>query len=670
MSRRGVPGGHRGRPLLRVALGVLVAAVVAGAAAAQSLPEAPRRQQPDERPLDPRRLERRPLEPRQLGPVDRFQLQFEQIDQLIRLGYYSRANTLLDDFVRVGAPEREVLRRRIVIARGIEDHAQAAELCRQALLGQPEDAWLWRELAAALLALDDRASAHDALSRFLALADEPRGGLTVAVDLLRTSGDCRRAVALVDSGRTVLGDPRFLSRVRALCLLQLDEARAAAREIQVDLQTSPFNLQLLRRELLATGALPLPPALTAELVALAAEPNAQPELTILTANIALAQGQAQAALGVIEPRLAQTHFASSVLQNASSLAGELPLLAPGAERAAASEYLLAVLPALAEHGSFAPSLRQRACDHLAEVCLFALENDLLDQNPAAAVGRFGGLLDVVQRGYPESAHLYSAQIQLARFTRDRLRDPQAAAARLERLLLDLDLPLPGVAVARLSLGESYLAARDTSRARRVLTALGRDPEVRESAGHAHFLLAKLDLAQGHFGTARDRFAAVALDQPAAPYANDALWLGLLIAEELQNPSGGLELLARYAPSVWWNLAAEPDSQRVALTRYVNLAARQVDQSAPQSLLEHARFELADLLRQAGRLDEALAQLDRVVLDLPHGRLAPRALVARAEILAAEFGDAAAAGREYERLLVQYPEYLFAAEVRQKLRSLP
>ena len=40
----------------------------------------------------------------------------------------------------------------------------------------------------------------------------------------------------------------------------------------------------------------------------------------------------------------------------------------------------------------------------------------------------------------------------------------------------------------------------------------------------------LDLAEGHFATARDRFAVVAMDNPAAAYANDALDLGLAIAD--------------------------------------------------------------------------------------------------------------------------------------------
>lgn len=623
----------------------------------------------------PDRAQPRPQHRQPMGLSGQHWHQLTQIDQLIRLGYHSRAHALLEDLVRFGVPEDEILRRRIQIAAGIGDHEQAADHCRQALARNPDDPGLWRELAAAEIALGDRAGARQSLQRFLDLTDEPRASLPVAVDLLQAGGACADAVALVDSARTVLRDPRFLSRARALCLLRLDEAAAAAREVEADLESSPLNLQILRRDLLGGAAPALPAGFVSALLELAAAPRARPELAILAANIALVDGRQSDALDLVEPRLAGPRaaaatFATSVLQNAGTLARELTLLTGDAERQAVAGYLLAVLPRIVTQPTLAIHQRQRACDHLAETCLFALEHDLLADDPREAVTRFGQLLSLVVQHNPESAQLYAAQIQLARFTRDRLRDPLAAAARLEHLLLDLDLPLPGVALARLTLGESYLAARDSLRARQVLTRLGRDTEFRDPAGHAHFLLAKLDLAQGHFATARDRFAAVALDSPTAPYANDALGLGLLVADELQNPTGGLDLLARYARAVWWQLAAEPDSQRVALERYVDRAVRQVDQTARQPLLAHARLELAELHVAAGRFEPALAQLERIVLDLPHGRLAPRALARRGEILAGLRRDVPAARREYERLLIQYPEYLFADEVRLRLRSLP
>jgi tetratricopeptide (TPR) repeat protein len=358
-----------------------------------------------------------------------------------------------------------------------------------------------------------------------------------------------------------------------------------------------------------------------------------------------------------------------VLGNASTLARELALIPDAREREVTVTYLLEVLGRISAREPLPVRLRQRALDSLALTCATALEYDLLADDPAAALARYEELLARVAAEHPESEHLYAAEIHLARHTRDRLRQPLNAAERLERLLMDLDLPLEGVALARLALGECYLAAGDTSRGRLVLTRLGRDTDFREAAGHAHYHLARLDLAEGHFATARDRFAAVALDNPAAPYANDALGLGLAVAEELQNPTGGPTLLTLYARAVYFDLTAQPDSQRVSLQRYVDQAAVHVDLEADQPLLERGRFELAGLLAAAGRREEALAQLQRVVLDHPDGRL-PAAALAESGRLLADGGRFADARRQYELLLAQYPDYLFADEIRDRVRSLP
>jgi len=679
-ARRLHPLRHTVATALLVAAAALALPPAAGAQPAPAFPDAPRPHavQAPQDPRDPRDPGGPGDGPRMI-PVPRsrptmaqyYDRQLAQIDQLIRLGYHSRAHALLEELAKAGASEDEVRRRRITIALAVGEHDRAVDLAREALAADRSDPVLWRELAAALAQRGDLADARDALDRFLGLVSRrDGGGFATAVDILQAAGDHTGAVALVDSARTVLGDPGFLARPRALALLALDRPEEAAREAVADLTASPFNLQLLRRDLLAEDAPPLPPAFGDALLDLAGRPQVGAEVAVLAANVALVRGDAATARGLVLPRLDDTDAARAALHNAGTLARELPLIAGAREQQAVVDYLVAVLPELARHPRLTVRLHQRALEALAETCVQALQNDRLGPDPAAAADRFGELLALVRAGHPEAPELYAAQIALARYERDRLRRPLAAASRLEAMLLDLDLPLEGVALARLVLGESYLAARDTARARQVLTALGRDTEFRAPAGHAHFLLARLDLAQGHLGTARDRFAAVALDNPAAPYANDALELGLVVAEELQNPTGGPDLLLRYARSVWWDLAAEPDSQRVALERYVGRAAVQVDLDEPQPLLERARLELARLERGRGRTDAALAQLERIVLDQPDGRLAPRALALRGEILATERGDAASARREYERLLVQYPDYLFATEIRQRLRELP
>ncbi len=294
---------------------------------------------------------------------------------------------------------------------------------------------------------------------------------------------------------------------------------------------------------------------------------------------------------------------------------------------------------------------------------------VLGDDPQEAADRFAEYLKQVRRVNPQSKYLYSSQLKLASYTRDVLRQPAVAARRLESMLMDLDMPLPGVALVRLSLGECYLAAGDTTRGRIVLTRLGRDPKFRKAGGHAHYHLARLDLAQGNLVTARDRFAVVAMDNPAAPYANDALELGLAITEEMDNPSGGPDLMLRYSQSVNYDLVADPDRRVAALEQFITDALIMVDMEEPQHLLERARFELATAYGEQGRPDEAVALFKTIVLDHPRGRFPAESLMS-ASRLQQELGRDDLAKDTLQLLLSQYPDYLFIDDARDAVRSLP
>ena len=303
------------------------------------------------------------------------------------------------------------------------------------------------------------------------------------------------------------------------------------------------------------------------------------------------------------------------------------------------------------------------------MCSNALELRALDDDPRRAAERCDEMLDVARRILPSSPQLHAARIQLALFTRDELGEPAQAARQLEGMLLDLDLPTEGVALVRLTLGECYFAAGDTSRGRVVLTNLGRDLDHRQAAGYAHYHLARLDLAGRNYLTARDRFAVVALDNPGAPYANNALELGLAVAEELENPTGGPAVLDHYAPSVYFDLTARPSERRDALRSFVEAAAGMVDLRETQNLLERGRWELADLAVAAGDTAEALDLLDTITHQHAEGRY-PAAALARTGTLLAGSDRIDEARLALERLLAQYPNYLFSDDVRDHLRSLP
>lgn len=613
-----------------------------------------------------------PPPPRSLSlPALMWQQRLAEVDRLIALGNASRAASLLQQLEREAAPRRELIPRLLALAQLREDHEEAERLCREGLSLQADNPRLLRELARALIALERPQAAAAVLDSFVAVLPEARSGLMIAADLWLQAQRPAEALALCDAARQRRGDPRLLARQRAQALLALGRVEEAADELAAEARANPINAPVLRAEVLggvvgAEQARRLARRLerhsVAEGVPLAA-------VALLAASLHLRAGDAAAAGAAVAPLLEDRGATLGVLQLAATLAQEAPLIEAPEARAATNLFLRETLARLAVPGAVAPAQRPRVLELLAAASEDALVSGLLGRDPEQAVRELERLLALVREGHPTTPHLYAAQIRLARYTRDVLRRPAEAAAILERLLADLDLPLEGVALARLTLGECHLAAGDSARGRLVLTALAHSSQDRAAAGGAHFALARLDLAGGHWETARDRLATIAMDNPMADYANDALELALAIAEELENPAGGPALLALYARAPLHEMAAQPDSQLAALERFVAAAAAAAVPGQPAHLLERGRWELAQLYRRAGRVDDALDACDRLVSDHPAGRHPADALALRARLLA-EVGRHDLARQTLERLLLQYPDHLFADDVRDRLRNLP
>ncbi|MBK6734920.1 MAG: tetratricopeptide repeat protein [bacterium] len=630
----------------------------------------------------------RMMRPQTLTGVDVIELRrrLSELDRLLVLGSAARAAALLDELAQHSALTRELVTRRIELEQLRGDHAAAAALCRRAVAEQPLNPSLWRELASSLLALDQPDSARLALDRFLANSPNLRSSGLVSVEMLRAAGRPVVALGLIDSLRVVLREPRFQGLERAAVLLAVDRQEDAADEAHAELVSGPYNLALLRTALLeGPYKRGLGDRFRARLLASAQRPDGSAAALVLVANLMVVEGQAAPAVALVAPLATRPDGALLLLQNAvvlmreraqdvvdapATAAARPSMASPSAIEAQATiDYLLGTLDALSGAASGAPSLRVRAADLLAETCELALGRGLLGPDPRAAAVRFDEILARVRAVNPGSEFLYSSRIRLATYRRDVLGEAREAARGLERLATDMNLPTEGLAMVRLTLGECYLAAGDTARGRQVLTALGRDPEFRQAGGHAHYHLARLDLAEGHYATARDRFAVIALDNPAAPYANDALDLGLALAEELENPGGGPTILQWYAQGVYAELTSQPAARLAALERFVQEATARLDTSEPQHLLERGRFELAKALVAAGRRDEAATQLEAIVAQHPRGRF-PGAALQMLGRLRLEDGRNDLAREAWERLLAQYPGFLFSDDVRDELRRLP
>ncbi len=614
----------------------------------------------------PERLERTPTPERTVRRSQPWRTRLLEADRLLRIGSHTRAARVLDQAEALGAPAAQVRRYRIELAQAADDPETVIVLCREGLderAGQPR---LLRPLARALMDLDRLAEARRTLQDLFAASPNRASTVAEAVLMWRQGGHPAEGLALCDSLRRVRDEDRLFMRQRAACLLDLDRVEEGLGELARELALNPLNLPMVRESL--WDQLLRDDQLERARAALAAvDDGTGPELALLRVDLRLRLGDADGALDEIRPHLAESARLDPVLRFASALAREADIQTEARVQRAAAAWLIEVFTLVVGGDHVPRNQRMRVADLLAGVCLDALERGHLDTDPERATRRLVAALDLVRRHSPGSTRLYTAQIRLAAHTRDVLGRPADAARRLEGLLTDLNLPLEGVALARLALGECHLAAGDTARARVVLSRLGQDTRFTAAAAGAHALLGRLDFAQGEWELARDRLAAVALDDPRGDWVNDALDLGLLIAEELVNPTGGPHRLEAYAPCVYWELRGRDEARRDALEHF--LAQTPAEPGTVDHLHDRARLELARLLVAAGETDRGAELCRLLASERPDGLRAAAALYLRGETLLAAGDDRE--GREvWERLLVQYPESLEADDARAKLRSLP
>ena len=567
---------------------VLCWLTLAAAALAQDDPRPPQRLQiPDLPRLAPNQARVDVLEQRR---------RLQEVDRLLAVGNLSRAEALIKELSGQSMLARELLPRRIRLASLKGDPAEAAALCREALATQPRNANLWRELLLALLDQDLTGEARAAADSFVVHAPDRRAATAVVTEALGATERPRITVAFIDSMRLELGDPRLLARQRALGLLTAGRQDEAAAELSAELRGNPFNLALIRTGLLDGPYRPgRHEVFVAGVATRAAEPRAVPAEGVLAANLLLADGDAAAAVAEVQPLLATPPGQRAVLQNAAALGRELGLVGDERQAQAATDYLLVVLGDLAGPGNRDLGLRRRAVEILGGVGLAALDGGWLAADPREAARRLDGILETIACGGSGQRGPLRGADPAGRLHPRRAARPAGAATRLEAMLLDLDLPLEGVALVRLTLGECYLAAGDTARG-----PDGPDPAWAGIPSSARPAGTPTIIWPGWTWprATSPRPATVSpwwpWTIPAAPYANDALELGLAIAEEMDNPSGGPAILTLYARSVYFDLTAPAGrAPGRPANDFVTQAAAPGDPDEPQHLLERGRFELAE-----------------------------------------------------------------------------
>jgi tetratricopeptide (TPR) repeat protein len=165
--------------------------------------------------------------------------------------------------------------------------------------------------------------------------------------------------------------------------------------------------------------------------------------------------------------------------------------------------------------------------------------------------------------------------------------------------------------------------------------------------------------RGEYDTARDTLTALAEGDPASPYSNDAIAAAWLIEEGLQFESAWLDAFMSA-----WQSEMLGDTAAVISKLESVVAGPVYDSLRPRAL-----FKLGRTLAESGDLDGALDRYKRFLKEYPDSPLRPD--VQRSIAAVYEFGyeEYERALREYEAVLMLYPDYAFLDEVRKDIRRL-
>lgn len=208
------------------------------------------------------------------------------------------------------------------------------------------------------------------------------------------------------------------------------------------------------------------------------------------------------------------------------------------------------------------------------------------------------------------------------------------------------------------IGDLYLGLKRYDEAKQYFEAMINSgiPELAQAG--TYYTGLRLALA-GQYGAARDTLAHLAEEVPSSPYTNDAIETAWIIQEGEVFHSKSVETYfrARQAEMVGDTTAAVENLERI------------VAQPVGETLRPRALFRLGTLLFQRGDLDRAVATLKQFLDEYPDEDMRPDVQRELAKVYEVGYEQYDRALKEFEDVLLNYPDYAFLDEVRQDVRRL-
>lgn len=259
--------------------------------------------------------------------------------------------------------------------------------------------------------------------------------------------------------------------------------------------------------------------------------------------------------------------------------------------------------------------------------------------------------------YPETDFALDARFQTGIILRDGRKLPVEAEAAFKELAALRSGPW-AEGEPQFQVAECALHQGDLDRARGIYAAIQTRSFPEPTRERALYEEGRALFYQAQFDSANARFKRVAQEFPRGEHVNDALEQSILIHT---NP-GSPELMSRHAAGA---LAIRTGRASEAI---VDLEKLVVDAKS-DPILDETLILLGGARRAARDPEGALASLQQAVDLAQVPDLAAKARLLRGEILGEDLLDGERARKEYEELIVAYPETLAADRARERVAKL-
>jgi tetratricopeptide (TPR) repeat protein len=266
-----------------------------------------------------------------------------------------------------------------------------------------------------------------------------------------------------------------------------------------------------------------------------------------------------------------------------------------------------------------------------------------------------GELTEVSKRYPGSEYAEKANLERGDLLLRSLKQPREALEAYKVGAIN-SRRYGDVFAARIA--EVYLGTGEYDDAEHYFTSLVGSGiyELRQAGLYYTGLLLAL---RGEYESARDTLTALAESDPASPYANNAIESAWVIEEALQFGSDSLDafMSARQSEMVG-------DSASVITKLEMIVAGPLSDALRPRAL-----YQLGRMLYETGDLDGALRRYNQFLKEYTDSPLRPDVQRSLAAVYEFGYEKYQRALREYEVVLMLYPDYAFLDEVRRDVRRL-